>query len=143
MSALVRVARCRRCHAADFVRRRMTQVRVGRRLQSCTLLVGLTQPQHTPDARHMTIAARDWLALSRLLDTALSLPPGERESWLQGLSGNDAALKPLLHDLISRKDLVETHGFLDTLPKFTQAQDTSGAAPADAAAGERVGPYRL
>jgi serine/threonine-protein kinase len=91
----------------------------------------------------MTIAARDWLALSRLLDTALSLPPGERESWLQGLSGDDAALKPLLHDLISRKDLVETHGFLDTLPKFTQAQDTSGAAPADAAAGERVGPYRL
>jgi eukaryotic-like serine/threonine-protein kinase len=91
----------------------------------------------------MPIAARDWQALSRLLDTALSLPPGDRESWLQGLEGEDESLKVLLHDLISRKDLVETRGFLETLPKITQGQGISDAAPPDTVAGEQIGPYRL
>src|SRR5690242_8723772 len=91
----------------------------------------------------MTLAAHNWSVLSRLLDTALSLPPEARESWLQGLDVEHESLKPLLRDLVSRKDLVETRGFLETLPKITRSADPDAVRAADAAVGETVGPYRL
>ena len=87
----------------------------------------------------MTLAAQDWVVLSRLLDTALSLPPDARESWIDGLDSEHESFRPLLRDLVSRKDLVATRGFLETLPKVIE----EGAASADAASGEQIGPYRL
>ena len=71
----------------------------------------------------MAIAARDWLKLSRLLDTALSMPPGERETWIAALDGEHEPLKKVLRELLSRGDLGETGDFLATLPKLT----TSGS----------------
>jgi hypothetical protein len=65
----------------------------------------------------MAIAACDWLALSRLLDTVLSLPLEARESWVEGLDGEHEPLKAVLRDLLERTDLSETKGFLATLPK--------------------------
>ncbi|HKQ14215.1 MAG TPA: hypothetical protein VJT80_12340 [Steroidobacteraceae bacterium] len=57
-------------------------------------------------------------ALNRLLDQALDLEPSERERWLANLSGEYAALKPHLQDLLSRAAGVETSDFLGTLPKL-------------------------
>jgi serine/threonine protein kinase len=88
----------------------------------------------------MTIAAHDWLALSRLLDTALSLPPAERASWVEGLGGDQAELKSLLRELLGRQDLAETGNFLATLPKFTGPPEL---VRIDAKAGDVIGPYRL
>ncbi|HKE45656.1 MAG TPA: serine/threonine-protein kinase [Steroidobacteraceae bacterium] len=88
----------------------------------------------------MNIAARDWLTLSRLLDTALTLPAAERASWIESLGGEHAPLKGVLAELMARQDLVETGSFLATLPKF--APD-DGKGKADAKVGDLVGPYRL
>jgi len=88
----------------------------------------------------MTIAAHDWVALSRLLDTALSLPAAERASWVEGLGGNQAELKSLLRELLGRQDLAETGNFLATLPKIT---GPPGLVRIDAKSGDVIGPYRL
>jgi len=75
-----------------------------------------------------------------LLDTALSLPPGERESWLEELPPEHESLRHLLRDLLGREDVLKLRGFLATLPKLT-----TDAAPMEigAATGEVIGPYRL
>src|SRR5262245_1773722 len=88
----------------------------------------------------MAIAAKDWLHLSRLLDTALSLAPNERLSWIASLDAEHAPLQGVLRELLARDDLVETGGFLATLPKLT-----GGRAPrlAGAAVGDQIGPYLL
>lgn len=88
----------------------------------------------------MTIAAHDWVALSRLLDTALSLPAAERASWVEGLGGNQAELKFLLRELLGRQDLAETGNFLATLPKITGPPEL---VRIDAKSGDVIGPYRL
>lgn len=88
----------------------------------------------------MTIAAHDWSVLNRLLNQALSLPEIERISWVEGLSGEQAMLKPLLLELLTREDLVETGDFLATLPKVG---DGSANVRSDIAQGEVIGPYRL
>jgi WD40 repeat protein/serine/threonine protein kinase/TPR repeat protein len=87
------------------------------------------------------LAARDWLNLSRLLETALSLPESARSSWLAGLPADQEPLKNVLQELLSREDLrSETGGFLSTLPKLTAAgaHGFSGLSP-----GALIGPYRL
>jgi serine/threonine-protein kinase len=88
----------------------------------------------------MTIAAHDWLALSKLLDTALALPLEQRNTWLESLQGQDAALIATLRGLLARGDLVETGGFLSTLPKL---DGDKSSLRAEATAGDEVGPYRL
>src|SRR5262249_10217854 len=89
----------------------------------------------------MAIAARDWLQLSRLLDTALSLAPGERVQWIAGLDAEHAPLKGVLQELLARDDLVETGGFLATLPKLTR--DAVRVHLPGAATGDQIGPYVL
>jgi len=66
----------------------------------------------------MKIAARDWLALSHLLDEALSLPSEARAGWLARLGSEHAALKPILAELLTREDLTAPGGFLESLPKI-------------------------
>jgi serine/threonine protein kinase len=88
----------------------------------------------------MNIMVRDWQALNRLLDAALSLPAVERASWLESLNSEHDALKPVLRELLSRPDLAETGNFLNSLPKITGGQPKPEAA---AAPGDLIGPYRL
>ena len=47
------------------------------------------------------ITAAEFARLSALLDRAFDLPEGERETWLSGLSGDDAALAPTLRGLLA------------------------------------------
>jgi eukaryotic-like serine/threonine-protein kinase len=82
-------------------------------------------------------------ALNRLLDQALDLAPADREQWIAGLPAEFAALKPRLHDLLSRAAGVETSDFLGTLPKFGAAPDTDPAADDLLQPGLAVGAYRL
>jgi len=77
----------------------------------------------------------DNATLSRLLDTVLDLPEGERASWVESLPEEHAALKPRLRALLARAARIETSDFLQTLPKLESAPSSN--------AGEIVGPYRL
>jgi non-specific serine/threonine protein kinase/serine/threonine-protein kinase len=77
--------------------------------------------------------------LSRLLDTALSLPTNAREAWLASLSPDHAVLRPLLRQLLTQADLGERAPFLATLPKI----DTGPTPVPDVQAGDSIGPYRL
>jgi eukaryotic-like serine/threonine-protein kinase len=69
----------------------------------------------------MTLPVYDWRELSRLLDAALALPPQERAAWLETLDGEQAPLRPLLRELLTRPDLAETGRFLDSLPRMGSA----------------------
>ena len=94
----------------------------------------------------MSTPERDWRALSRLLDAALSLPAAERAAWLEGLDGEQEPLKGLLQELLARGDLAESGGFLASLPKLDSIPEVSAnAGPIHPAAepGQLVGPYRL
>lgn len=44
------------------------------------------------------IGPEDWKQMFELLDTALDLPPGERDHWLDSLSGDYERLKPALRE---------------------------------------------
>src|SRR5215467_13284085 len=90
----------------------------------------------------MKFTDQEWLALSRLLDEALELPPDERHAWLENLAPSTASLKSTLRELLAQHGGAETNDFLKTLPKLDQAgggtPSISGALP-----GAIVGPYRL
>lgn len=89
----------------------------------------------------------DWRALSRLLDTALSLPAAERAAWLQRLDAEREPLKGLLEELLARGDLAGSGGFLASLPKLDSLPELSSARPGSmhpaAAPGQLLGAYRL
>jgi hypothetical protein len=65
-----------------------------------------------------TLAGKDWLALSRLLDVALRLSPEARERWLTELDEGHEPLVPLLRELFAREELGENGTFLISLPKL-------------------------
>jgi eukaryotic-like serine/threonine-protein kinase len=94
----------------------------------------------------MSTPERDWRALSRLLDTALSLPAAERAAWLERLDGEHEPLKGLLQELLAREDLAESGGFLASLPKLdSQPRLSANPGPNHPAAqpGQLLGAYRL
>jgi serine/threonine protein kinase/tetratricopeptide (TPR) repeat protein len=94
----------------------------------------------------MSTPERDWRALSRLLDTALSLPASERAAWLQGLDAGQQPLKQLLEELLARGDLAESGGFLASLPKLDSIPNLSanpGPIRPAAEPGQLFGAYRL
>jgi serine/threonine-protein kinase len=80
--------------------------------------------------------------LSPLLDQVLDLEAPEREAWLAGLAGSDAELIPLLRKLLSPQSVRETGDILLHRPDFA-ALGQELAAPAEFAAGDAIGPYRL
>jgi serine/threonine protein kinase len=87
------------------------------------------------------ITPDNWPTVSALLDEALALPAAERDTWLQSLDGERAALKDTLRELLSRASGVETEDFLATLPRFTRV--TERGPLTELAAGDAIGPYRL
>ncbi len=90
------------------------------------------------------VTPESWPVISALLDEALSLPVEQRDTWLESLDGERAALKDTLRKLLSRADGVETGDFLATLPRLTRVAPTNlSGALTELAAGDAIGPYRL
>ena len=83
----------------------------------------------------------DWPVISQLLDEALTLPPGQRGAFLDGLPAEHAPLRATLRGLLAQADGVETDEFLATLPRFTQV--AARGPLTELAAGDSIGPYRL
>ena len=94
----------------------------------------------------MKIDREQWGRLSALLDAALDVDAGERESWLQQLSGDAAALREPLRVLLAQRAHIETDDFLKT-PDFAAALRLESArsqhAALDLQAASEVGAYRL
>ena len=94
----------------------------------------------------MKIDREQWVRLSALLDTALDVEAGEREAWLQRLSGDAAALREPLRTLLAQRAHIETDDFLKT-PDFAAALRLESArsqtVPLDLQAASEVGAYRL
>ncbi len=89
-------------------------------------------PSITPD---------NWPIVSSLLDDALALPPPAREQWLQSLTGERAAHRDTLRELLSRAGDALSGDFLDTLPPLPQLAPLGPVT--ELAAGDPIGPYRL
>ena len=89
----------------------------------------------------MTMDATTLQRLSSLLDHAFELDGAGREVWLDGLAAEDAALAPLVRELLARTVTRQSADFLGHPPAFTIV-DTD-AAPAGLAPGDLIGPYRL
>jgi serine/threonine-protein kinase len=89
------------------------------------------------------LPAAQWARLRALLDDALALAPQERMAWLEGLAGDDAALKPRLAPLLAAAQ-DDAAALPRTLPKIETA-DFAGTPPHSEAGDmpERIGPYRL
>jgi len=83
--------------------------------------------------------------LSRLLDVALEMPPGERVAWVDTLDAHHDALKPRLRALLARGAEIESRDFLGSLPTLDEEAEELPAETASAsdAVGMRIGPYRL
>lgn len=94
----------------------------------------------------MKLDREQWSRLSALLDDALDVDPGERESWLRQLSGDAAALREPLRTLLAQRAHVETDDFLKS-PDFAAALRLESArsqyAPLELQAASEVGAYRL
>ncbi len=82
-----------------------------------------------------------WPAISALLDEALALAPGERDSFVRQLDGERAQHRDTLRQLLAQATGVETGAFLATLPRLSAAP-LDDALP-EPAAGADLGPYRL
>jgi serine/threonine-protein kinase len=88
----------------------------------------------------MKLDATQWRRLSALLDTALDLPEAALDRWLAQLVGDDAALRPLLLDMLAARAGAKTGDFLDAPPPFDLG---APASPTALSAGATIGPYRL
>ncbi|WP_088284399.1 serine/threonine-protein kinase [Ideonella sp. A 288] len=92
----------------------------------------------------MPLTADQIRDLSRLLDEALALPVDEREAWLAALPAARQALVEPLRRMLAQSGADTEGSLLATLPQLDGlAADAGDSTPAEAAEGERVGPYRL
>ncbi len=91
----------------------------------------------------LRVDAHQWPAISALLDEALALAPGERDTFVRQLDGERAKYRDTLLQLLAQATGVETDEFLATLPRLSVARLAADDALAEPAAGATVGPYRL
>jgi serine/threonine-protein kinase len=89
------------------------------------------------------IGPEDWKQMFELLDTALDLPPAERNTWVETLDGSYERLKPALRELLSRHAANNSDAFLRELPHFTNVAGTSTSPLSLPEPGHHVGSYRL
>jgi RNA polymerase sigma factor (TIGR02999 family) len=82
----------------------------------------------------MPIAAQDLVALSRLLDEAMDLPPVRLEAWLDALPAEHAHLAPQLRRMLAART---------GAPEFLQSTPRLATDESVAHAGDLVGAYRL
>ena len=76
--------------------------------------------------------------LSRLLDEFNELPESTRETWLNGLTGEAARLRPALNQMIARQAGSELDDFLEHPPEVA-----ADAPASEFSSDDRIGPYRL
>jgi eukaryotic-like serine/threonine-protein kinase len=87
----------------------------------------------------MSSSLADLSTLSRLLDEALDLDPGQSEAWLTALPEAHRHLLPQLREMLAEHRSKRRAGFMTGGPKLASgATDETLARPDD-----RVGPYRL
>lgn len=89
------------------------------------------------------IGPEDWKQMFELLDTALDLPPTERDSWIDSLSGDYARLKPALRELLAKHATRNSDEFLREMPQFTSLTGINTSPLSTPSPGNHVGPYRL
>lgn len=82
----------------------------------------------------MKLSETEWQAASGLLDEALELPAAARLAWVESLSEERSALKPLLRELLGRQELLETNEFLGGAPPVEGFSSLVGTT---------IGAYRL
>jgi tetratricopeptide (TPR) repeat protein len=90
----------------------------------------------------MAMTPAELALISRLLDDALPLTQRERSRWLDELPTERAALAPVLRELLSLSDGLET-GELQTLPKIGARLQPRAGLDLPLAEAEQIGPYRL
>ena len=90
----------------------------------------------------MDVSPATWHTLSKLLDEALDLEPGERATWIEALETTQPELVPVLRKLLEAHASSETSDLLQQLPAL-DTRAVSAEAVAGLGAGSRVGPYRL
>ena len=89
------------------------------------------------------IGPEDWKQMFELLDTALDLPPAERNTWVETLDGSYERLKPALRELLSRHAANNSDAFLRELPHFTNVAGISTSPLSLPEPGHQIGCYRL
>lgn len=87
-------------------------------------------------------APEQWRRVFALLDTALDLPPAQREHWLKELEHSNPQLEPALRELLARHSKHQADEVLPRLPQFARVE-VDPRAFAAVHAGEQIGPYRL
>jgi serine/threonine-protein kinase len=96
-------------------------------------------------AHRAELSRSDWRRLNQLLEQALELEPGQREGWRRALPESDAALWPLMEQLLART-AVDGPGGPAVLPlhgvALSQALRVTATQGAEAP-GTQIGPYRL
>jgi hypothetical protein len=75
----------------------------------------------------MKLDVAQWRTLSALLDRALELDAPARDAWLGALDGSDAALAPMLRDMLARETRLDDDRFLATLASLAP-DDAQGTA---------------
>nr|WP_298720015.1 serine/threonine-protein kinase [uncultured Steroidobacter sp.] len=90
-----------------------------------------------------SIGPEDWKQMFELLDTALDLPPAERDPWLDALSGDHERLKPALRELLAKHATRDSDDFLRDVPQFTSLTGISTSPLSSPSPGNHVGAYRL
>src|SRR5262249_25247227 len=81
-----------------------------------------------------------WERIRQLLDAALDLEPGQRESFLAEACGDDRSLRGQVEDLIASS---EKAGFLVGAPAFEVAAELIAGNRPVLSAGQQIGPYRI
>jgi serine/threonine protein kinase/tetratricopeptide (TPR) repeat protein len=89
------------------------------------------------------IGPEDWKQMFELLDTALDLPPAERNPWLDSLSGDYERLKPALREMLAKHASSDSDAFLRDMPQFTSLTGINTSVLSTPSPGNHVGPYRL
>ena len=89
------------------------------------------------------IDPKRWPELSRLLDEALDIPPGQRDQWLDALPATDSVHKEELRTLLRHDASAETRDILINLPNVQKAAARARAAlrAMPFSPGSTVGPY--
>src|SRR5262245_47378085 len=89
------------------------------------------------------LAPEEWKRVLELLDAALDLPVGERDTWIEAVGAENSALKPALRELLARHAARETDDFLNALPQFTRIEAVPGTLTGELAPESTIGVYRL
>ena len=87
----------------------------------------------------MPLDSTDLVALSRLLDQALDLDPGQLPAWLNDLPAQHQHLAPRLVDMMREHSQRAAADFMSSGPRLNDVS----IGTADAKAGASIGPYRL